>query len=239
MTRKLLRKHFPSICFLALCLVLLTGSTLAVDTPEIIGQLHVGDGKLMDASGQPVQLRGLSTHGLIWFPDFISEELFQQLSEEWGVNLVRLAMYSDLYCGDEQEESLALMKKGIDAAISSGLYVLVDWHILEDSDPNQNADEAIDFFNQISAEYAGIPNLLYEICNEPNGDTNWGDILEYSSRVIPVIRANSPEAIIIVGTPNFDQNLSGAVLRPIPFDNVMYTLHFYAATHSEDLMGEL
>ena len=239
MTRKLLRKHFPSICFLALCLVLLTGSTLAVDTPEIIGQLHVGDGKLMDASGQPVQLRGVSTHGLIWFPDFISEELFQQLSEEWGVNLVRLAMYSDLYCGDEQEESLALMKKGIDAAISSGLYVLVDWHILEDSDPNQNADEAIDFFNQISAEYAGIPNLLYEICNEPNGDTNWGDILEYSSRVIPVIRANSPEAIIIVGTPNFDQNLSGAVLRPIPFDNVMYTLHFYAATHSEDLMGEL
>ncbi|MBR6090392.1 MAG: cellulase family glycosylhydrolase, partial [Anaerolineaceae bacterium] len=239
MTKTMHGKIFSALCILSLCFVILSGSIFAADAPGDVVQLHVEAGKLADPSGEPVQLRGVSTHGLTWFPDFVSAELFRQLSEDWGVSLIRLAMYSDIYTGGEQEESLKLMRKGIDAAVGSGLYVLVDWHILEDGDPNQNIDTAIDFFGQISAEYAGVPNLLYEICNEPNGTTNWGNILEYSSRVIPVIRANSPEAVVIVGTPDYDQNLSSGILRPVPFDNVMYALHFYSGTHYEDLFDEL
>lgn len=48
-----------------------------------------------------------------------------------------------------------------------------------------------------------------------------------------------PDAVIVVGTPLYDKVLSCAVTRPIEFDNVMYVLHFYAATHYEGLRGEL
>ena len=207
--------------------------------PSVTGALHVEGTSLTDTSGKAVQLRGVSTHGLTWFPEYIDPSFFRQISEDWNCNLIRLAMYSELYCGEEREENLSLMRKGIDAAIEADMYVLVDWHILNDSDPNQHIEEALAFFELISTEYASVPNLLYEICNEPNGETDWGHVLAYSQKVIPVIRRNSPEAVVVVGTPEYDRNLGGPALRPLPYENVMYVLHFYAASHGEGLMGEM
>ena len=160
------------------------GSFTETARPSVTGALHVEGVSLADASGNAVQLRGVSTHGLTWFPEYVDPSLFRQISEDWNCNLVRLAMYSELYCGEEREESLALMKKGIDAAIEADMYVLVDWHILNDCDPNQHTEEAAAFFDLISAEYASVPNLIYEICNEPNGETDWGDVLAYSRDTI-------------------------------------------------------
>lgn len=207
--------------------------------PSVNGRLHVEGTQLVDESGTPVQLRGLSTHGLTWFPEIINEPLFAHLSKEWDCSLIRLAMYSDVYCNGEKEESLELVRKGIDAAIKADMYVIVDWHILIDSDPRIYQSEAAEFFDLIASEYAQYPNLIFEICNEPNDSTNWSDIMEYSRQIIPVIRARVPEAVILVGTPEYDQNLSSAILRPLEFDNIMYVLHFYAATHKEGLMEEL
>ena len=207
--------------------------------PSVNGRLHVKGTTLADEAGQTVVLRGVSTHGLTWFPEFVSETLFRRVSTEWNGNLIRLAMYSSQYCGGYAEESLTLLRKGIDAAVAADMYVLVDWHILEDSDPNTHVKEAAGFFEQIASEYADVPNLLFEICNEPNGETDWADILAYCDEVIPVIRKQIPDSVILVGTPEFDRNLGSAVLRPVPYDNVMAVLHFYAATHGEGLLGEL
>lgn len=127
----------------------------------------------------------------------------------------------------------------MDLAVRKDMYVLADWHILNDSDPNENADEAAAFFERISSEYKDCPNLIFEICNEPNGSTDWGDVLSYCDRVIPVIRANLPDAVILVGTSEYDRNLGDCLMRPLPYDNVMYVLHFYTATHHEGLFAEL
>ena len=62
--------------------------------PSSCGQLQVIDGKLCSADGEPVMLRGVSTNGLITAESFINEPLFQELSKEDGVNLIRLAMYT-------------------------------------------------------------------------------------------------------------------------------------------------
>ncbi len=207
------------------------GTQAETARPSVNGKLHVEGTQLVDESGTAVQLRGVSTHGLTWYPDFINESLFRQISEDWNCNFIRLAMYSSLYCGGQKEENFRLMKQGIDLAVASDMYVLVDWHILDDNDPNINLDEAMAFFDRISAEYAGVPNLIFEICNEPNGDdTDWNDVYVYSMQVIPVIRAHMPDAVIVVGTPSYDRNLGSSAIRPLPFDNVMYVLHFYAAS---------
>ncbi len=207
--------------------------------PSTNGHLCVNGSQLSDQDGNPVILRGISTHGLTWFPEFISDEIFSEISNEWNCNLIRLPMYTDIYTGDNPEESLSLLKKGIDLAIANDMYVLVDWHILNDYDPNIHTDEAIAFFDMISSEYSDVPNLIYEICNEPNGPTTWNDVCNYSNQVIPVIRANCPDSVIVVGTPEYDRDLIGAVRHPLEFDNVMYVLHFYTATHYSDLQDEL
>ncbi len=121
-----------------------------------------------------------------------------------------------------------------------GLYVIVDWHILSDSNPNTYLAEAKEFFREISSEYSEADHILYEICNEPNGNTGWADIKSYALEVIPVIRANDPDVVIIIGTPNWCQYVDQAAADPITeYGNLMYSLHFYAATHKEELRSQM
>ena len=216
-----------------------SGTDAYTARPSADGELHVEGTQLVNEKGEAVVLRGVSTHGLTWYPRYINESLFRQISDEWNCNFIRLAMYSELYCGGEKQQSLELMRKGINCAISADMYVLADWHILNDCDPNDNIEEAAAFFDLISREYGDVPNILYEICNEPNGDTTWEDICRYSETIIPIIRANDPDAVIMVGTPDYDRILMVAANRPLPFDNIMYSCHFYAGSHYDALFSEL
>jgi endoglucanase len=55
------------------------------------------------------------------------------------------------------------------------MYVIVDWHILSDGNPLANEDAAKAFFAEVSERYKGSPNVIYEICNEPNGGARGRD----------------------------------------------------------------
>ncbi len=204
------------------------------------GALQVIGTNLCDSEGNQVQLKGISTHGLAWFPDYVNEALFKELHEQWNVNVIRLAMYTGEnggYCtGGDQGQLKQLIRDGVEYASGQNMYVIIDWHILSDGDPNTYKEEAKNFFGEMSAEFADRENILYEICNEPNGGTDWSRVKEYAQEIIPVIRENDEDAVILVGTPNWCQFLDQAAADPITeWDNIMYTLHFYAATHKEDL----
>ena len=82
------------------------------------------------------------------------------------------------------------------------MYVIIDWHILSDSNPLQNKEEAKKFFGEMAERYQGYDNVIYEICNEPNSGASWNDIKNYANEVIPVIREKDQDAIILVGTPS-------------------------------------
>ena len=207
--------------------------------PSVNGKLSVKGTSLVDESGNPVQLRGVSTHGLAWFPEYVTKDTFAQV-KQWGANVVRLAMYtaeSGGYCtGGDRDELLDLIDKGVQYAEELDMYVIIDWHILSDGDPTQYQSQAEEFFNEVTAIYANRNNVLYEICNEPNGGTSWSTVKAYAEDILPIIRANDSDAVVLVGTPNWCQYLGEAAADPITgFDNVMYTLHFYAATHKLDL----
>ncbi len=213
-------------------------------SPSVTGALHVEGTSLAGSDGQPIQLKGISTHGLAWFPDYVNEECFKELHEKWNVNVIRLAMYtaeSGGYCTDGDKEYLkGLIRDGVKYALAQDMYVIIDWHILSDNNPNMNIDEAKDFFAEMSAKYAEAKHVLYEICNEPNGGTGWGEIKSYAEEVIGVIRENDSDAVILIGTPNWSQFVDEAAADPVTgYDNLMYTLHFYAATHTDDLRARL
>lgn len=210
------------------------------------GAVHVEGTTLVDSKGIPVIMRGVSTHGMAWFPEFVNADAFKTVRDDWGVNCIRLAMYTaeyNGYCtGDSNNKKTLrnLINTSVKQCKNLGMYVIVDWHILSDNNPLTNQDEAIKFFDEMSRSFASYDNVLYEICNEPNGGTSWEDIKKYAEKVIPVIRANSPNAVIIVGTPTWSQEVDVAAKSPIKgYDNLMYTLHFYANTHKDDLRKKL
>lgn len=208
-----------------------------------LSALHVEGTTLCDENGKVVQLRGVSTHGLAWYPQYVNQELFRELKEDWKANVVRLAMYTEEYggyCNGGKTELTKLVEDGISYAKEAGLYVIVDWHILSDNNPLTHQKEAEGFFGELSKTHKDDTHILYEICNEPNGNTSWADIKKYAEAIIPVIRENDEDAVILVGTPTWSQEVDKALADPITdYDNLMYTLHFYAATHRDDLRNNM
>lgn len=209
------------------------------------GKLKISGTDIVDENGSPYQLKGCSTHGLTWYPEYVNYESFKTLRDEWGANLVRLAMYTDTgdsygYCsGGDKDYIKGLVNTGVDAATDLGMYVIIDWHILNDCDPNTHIDEAKEFFGEMSEKYADYDNVIFEICNEPNGGTTWEQVKSYAEEVIPVIRENT-DAIIIVGTPTWSQDVDIASANPVEgYDNIMYAVHFYAATHKDNIRNKV
>ncbi len=205
------------------------------NTPvSIHGNLSVKGTNIVDKNGQAIQLKGISTHGLQWFPQYVNKETFEFMRDEWGINVVRLAMYTDPNVGYTKEQHTKV-KEGINYATELGLYVIVDWHILSDGNPNTHKAEAIEFFKEITTEYKDNENIIYEICNEPNGNVSWErEIKPYAQDVIKQIREIDTDAIIICGTPTWSQDVDIVAKSPIEgYDNIMYALHFYAATHTD------
>ncbi len=201
------------------------------------GALRVQGADLVDSKGEKYQLYGMSTHGIAWFPQYVNRETFRTLRDDWKTNCVRLAMYTDEYggycSGGSREELKKMVADGVSYATELGMYVIVDWHVLNDRDPNVHKKDAIEFFDEMAEIWKDQDNVIYEICNEPNSGATWEGIRAYASEVIPVIRSHDKDAVIIVGTPTWSQDVDQAQKNPLEFDNVMYALHFYAATHTD------
>ena len=215
--------------------------------PSSCGELQVIEGRLCDQKGNPAMLRGVSTHDLITTESFINDDLFCELSEEYGVNVVRLAVYTYGvgvigYCTkgdkDRYKQNVA---NGVAYAKAHDMYAIIDWHILSDGDPNRYLDDAKAFFGEMAEQYRDQNNVLYEICNEPNG-VDWQTVKRYAEEIIPIIREKDPDSVILVGNPDWSKDLRSVAADPLSFGNVMYTLHFYAATHGQeyrDMLAEV
>ncbi|MCM1467945.1 MAG: cellulase family glycosylhydrolase, partial [Alistipes sp.] len=207
------------------------------------GKLSVKGTNLVDKDGNTVQLHGVSTHGIAWFPDYVNYESFKTLRDEFGANVVRLAMYTAEnggYCTDGNKDSLKkLVNDGVSYATQLDMYVIIDWHILSDNNPNTYKTEALAFFDEMSKKHADNDHVIYEICNEPNGGTSWEEVKSYAAEVIAAIRKNDKDAVILVGTPTWCQDVDKAAASPLEGDNLMYVFHFYAATHKDDLRNRM
>ena len=215
------------------------------------GRLKVVANHLCDANDQPIQLRGMSSHGLQWYGwgDCVTDASLDALAYEWKSGVFRVSMYVDEggYKTDPAGYKAAI-DTIVDDALERGIYVILDWHILNPGDPWDNIDHAREFFSYMSAKHGGKGHVLYEVCNEPNG-VAWSRIKTYAEDVIPVIRANDPDGIIIVGTPAWSSfgisegrdpmEMVNNPLTGTNAHNIMYAFHFYAASHKSDYLSKI
>ena len=207
------------------------------------GWLAVDGNRLINEKRENIQLKGLSSHGIQWFDGLYSKVNLERLKQNWGINVFRVAMYTDPDASGyvQNRDLINKVYEIVDSAIELNMYVIVDWHILKDSNPATYKEEAKDFFSQVAAKYADKPNVIYEICNEPNGDdVKWEEnVKPYAEELISVIREKSPKSLIIVGTPDFDRDLRPVGRAPIDSSNIMYALHFYAGSENGVLRDKI
>lgn len=211
------------------------------------GKLSVQGTQMVNECGRPVQLKGMSSHGLAWFPQCYTEESLTVLVNDWHIDIFRLAIYTHEkggYCKTDgtqwksKDEYNAYIDELVDICGKLGIYCIIDWHILQEGsgNPKNTLDDAIPFWEYMSAKHKDDKHVLYEICNEPNGFmVRWSDVKEYADKVIPMIRANDPDKIVICGTPMWSQDVDLASQNPLSYNNVMYTLHFYSGDHFQSL----
>lgn len=124
------------------------------------GSLKVSGANLLNQYDEIIELKGISSHGLQWYANYINEKNLETL-KSFNVNVFRLAMYTE-----------------------------------------ENG-------------YISNKNLKEE--------------------VIKTIRKNDKNAIIIVGTSTWSQDVLDPISNKILENNIMYALHFYAGTHTEGL----
>jgi aryl-phospho-beta-D-glucosidase BglC (GH1 family) len=213
-----------------------SSATYPTNTPvEQHGKLTLKGVQLVGEHQEPVQLLGMSSHGLHWFPDCYSKASIKYLVDNWGITLFRAAMYigENGYASTSQRAALEKQVQDIVQWTKElGIYVMIDWHVLTPGDPNAYLDLSQDFWASMAERYKSEKHVLYEIANEPN-NVQWSRVLEYHNAVIGTIREIDSETIIIAGTTTWSQDIHLAAAAPVdaPY-NVMYAFHFYAGTHA-------
>lgn len=267
--RHRLRWHMPPRCFVIPAAVLvrciLTIEPILASEPfplppagspvAVNGKLATRGNRIINASGEPVQLRGVALHGLQWFGDFYRDgRVTEAAATSWGADVVRIAVYLHeggyLESGPAiREDHEAMIDTIVRRCAKAGIYCIIDWHVHHPGDPRLFVDEAKQFFAMMADRYASLPNVIYEIANEPNRtggagiaserDVSWADIVAYADAVIPVIRDRSPDSLVLVGTPDWCSfGISGGhdwrevVEAPLEHRNVAYVVHAYAAGHT-------
>jgi endoglucanase len=197
------------------------------------GPLQVRGTQLCNRQGRSVQLRGMSTHGLQYRGNCYTPVSLELLANTWGADILRISVYvQEGGYASRPAYFTALADSLVEQCYQLGIYALVDWHMLHPGDPNANTALARQFFAHMAAKHAAKGNVLYEICNEPNNDQHkvtWPMLQHYARQVIPVIREKDPASVIIVGTPEFASRPDLVIGQALPYDNLLYTMHFYAA----------
>ncbi|AUX40613.1 hypothetical protein SOCE26_020140 [Sorangium cellulosum] len=198
------------------------------------GWLSVRNSRVVGEHGSPVQLKGMSLFWSQWGSKFYNASAVNTLADEWNATIVRAAMGIDEegYLTNPAPEK-ERVRAVVEAAVNKGIYVIIDWH---DHNANDHLELSKQYFREVAAQYKDVPNVIFEVFNEPLNTNNWPAVKSYAEAVISEIRrAGATKSLVIVGSPNWSQDADVAADSPLSDSNVAYTLHFYATTHKQFL----
>jgi len=233
-------KRVTSVLLLSIIFNLTLFAQSASTPVGINGALRIENNKIVNQNGAAPQLRGISFSWSLWAGrKYYNPAVVDWLSTDFKVSIIRASMGVEPDHGYLQEPALQrqLMVNVIDQAIKDGIYVLIDWH---DHHSNLHLQQSKAFFADMAKRYKGIPNVIYEIWNEPTA-ISWDTVKNYATQVITEIRKYDPDNLIVVGSPHWDQDVDVVAASPLTgFKNIAYSFHFYASDpyHQEKLRAK-
>jgi len=222
-------------------IVICANSLLSAQTPVARnGALSVKDGQVVNQYGMPPELRGLSFSWSIWQGrKYYNTDVVDWITKDFKVSFIRAAMAVQPEHGylEEPDSQKQLIVSVVNEAIKKGIYVLIDWH---DHNGYLHIPQSKAFFAEMAQKYKGVPNVIYEVWNEPER-VSWDTVKNYAVQVIAEIRKYDPDNLIVVGSPHWDQDVDVAAANPITgFKNIAYSFHFYASdpNHQDQLRAK-
>ena len=230
-----------------------TATPKKVGPVSYYGALHTSGNKIIGAkNNQQAMLRGVS----LYWSDAIGFPYYDPTVISWAVDNLKIDVfryvmgitYYDSDGGtknaiDDQfsyakspDLQFSMIDKMVEAAIENDVYIIIDWNSHR---AHLETSIAKTFFETVSKKYRDVPNIIYEIYSEPvdGSGGNWSTIKNYANTVVPAIRANTMN-LVIVGTPQWSMHPEQGAQSPIASPNIAYVFHFYAGTHSVSQFGE-
>ena len=228
----------------------LSSAVVTEKIAEVNGRLAIDGTNIVNAEGEPVILKGITSFGIQDCGEFFTYETIKTLAEDWGCDVIRIAVTGD---GNSEgylknpEKYFDMVCKICDMCSEQGIYVIVDWNVCYLEDYDENKEAAVDFFKRLSAIYTESPNIIYEVTNDPvlteeiEEDTDeWEDIIKpFVTDVIEAVRESETENIIIVGTPGRGLDVDIASDSGLDYDNIAYACRFFTGSQGDALKEKI
>jgi endoglucanase len=210
--------------------------TSVTSVVEKHGKLSVQGNKIVDKTGTPIRLKGMSMFWSHWSTKYWNANVVNWLVKDFKATLIRAAMGVEEggYLDNPGAEK-ARLETVVDACIANGIYVMIDWH---DHHAEQHLSRSKEFFDEMARKYGGYDNVLFEVYNEPVQQEWHSTIKPYHEAIVPVIRRHT-DNIITLGTRFWSQEVDVASQNPVAGKNLAYTIHFYAQIHKQALRNKV
>jgi aryl-phospho-beta-D-glucosidase BglC (GH1 family) len=118
-----------------------------------------------------------------------------------------------------------VLKPAVDYATSKKLYVIIDFHQIDNvtTGTNNSSAAAVSFWGYVAPVFSTYPNVIYEAFNEPIDSTlnGWDTAFQTAAQSwVNAIRGTTsqpvaPNNLIVVGSPSWSQHPEGAITYPL------------------------
>ncbi|MGL1886739.1 MAG: DUF5010 C-terminal domain-containing protein [Reichenbachiella sp.] len=175
-------------------------------------------------------------------------------SKGWHSNVVRIPIHPIgggwPFAGwnEQPSEWTSFIDAAVEECVLQDVYCLLDYHAINNWNyAATNYSKTMEFWNWAAPRYKDIPNILFELYNEPvsdldcsvddcgnGGDQTWSAYKDqFAQPMVDAIRNDlgATETFIYVSNPMWSHSLSGISSNPIDDPSVVerigYTLHIY------------
>ena len=219
----------------------LAGSTEAIfhvtalEADSAVSTLSVSGNQIVDDEDNPVVLRGVAIADLRWIDLFHGGRTplsVTQHAVDLGSRVVRLTVLPEYWLEGPNAYLSEMIDPIVRLAMREDFYVIIDWHYVADGTEDDRPlftevdDETRSFWDVISKTYAGNPNVIFELFNEPAQPDDWSTWRSTAQPWINLIRENAGNLLLVSGL-GYSSRIHYVLDDPFEGENLAYVAHTY------------
>jgi Endoglucanase len=198
--------------------------------------LCVKGNKILNENGEQILLKGVVVPEAkkLDFEHKFKKEYFDQIFS-CGGNVIRIPVHPNEWAEDE-DYLWRYLDPLVTWAIEKKKYVIIDLHFIgniETGDGTEMVDVgmkpydfSVEFWKRVASYFKNVPNIIFEIYNEPaliSGET-WK---KYANSLVATVRKTGANQLILVSGIDYSYDLSCWENEPLKDSNIAYTAHVF------------